>query len=186
MMTGTSGRAAARLRQHFEPAHAGHVDVGEDQDQRRVLGRGGAFRAPRPRYCANSMAKRAERHFAPELLAEQIGDVGLVVDDENQRAHWTAPGLAGAPCAARGSWMVNSRKGARLGRDLDRAAVLFHDDVVAERKAEPRAFAGRLGGEERVEHLRLHLVGNAGSVVADRDLDAVAEVARRGASASAR
>ena len=58
--------------------------------------------------------------------------------------------------------------------------MLLDHDVVAEREAEPGAFAGGLGGEERIEHFRLHLVGNAGAVVADGDLDAIAEVARRG------
>ena len=37
--------------------------------------------------------------------------------------------------------------------DVDRAAMLLDDDVVTHRKPEPGALAGRLGGEERVEHL---------------------------------
>src|SRR5262245_8541227 len=62
------------------------------------------------------------------------------------------------------------------GVDLDRSAVLLYDDVVAERKPEPRPFTGRLGGEKRVENLLLHLGQHAGTVVADADLDAVAQI----------
>src|SRR5260370_36543373 len=59
---------------------------------------------------------------------------------------------------------------------LDPAAVLLHDDVVAHREAKAGAFAGRLGGEKRIEHLCLHLGRNPGAVVADAYLDAVPEI----------
>jgi hypothetical protein len=52
-----------------------------------------------------------------------------------------------------------------LGVYLDRPTMLFHDDVVAHGQPEPGAFAGRLGGEERVEHLLLHVRRNPGAVV---------------------
>ena len=39
----------------------------------------------------------------------------------------------------------------RSAVDLDRAAVLLGDDVVADRQAQSRAFAGRLGGKERLK-----------------------------------
>jgi hypothetical protein len=35
--------------------------------------------------------------------------------------------------------------------DLDRSAMLLRDDVIADRKAEAGALAGRLGREERLE-----------------------------------
>src|SRR5579871_965452 len=60
------------------------------------------------------------------------------------------------------------------GVDVDRATVLLHDDVVRHRQSKPGAFAGRLGGEEGIEHLLLHLGWDAGAVVADADLDMVA------------
>src|SRR5215213_2234401 len=45
------------------------------------------------------------------------------------------------------------REPARHSVDVDGAPVLLHDDVVAQRQPEPRPLPGRLGGEERVEHL---------------------------------
>ena len=78
--------------------------------------------------------------------------------------------------APRGSTILNSVNSPGLRVDLDRAGMLLHDDVVAERQAEAGPFAGRLGREERIEHLLLHLGRNAGAVVADPDLDPVAEV----------
>jgi hypothetical protein len=38
MMTGTSGRAALAFRQQIETTHSGHVDVGQDQNQRFASG----------------------------------------------------------------------------------------------------------------------------------------------------
>ena len=70
--------------------------------------------------------------------------------------------------------------------DLDRAAMLFHDDVVAHRQSKSGAFAGRLGGEEGIEHLLLHLWRDAGAVVADADFDMVIAPARRRGDQSAR
>ena len=58
--------------------------------------------------------------------------------------------------------------------------MLLDDDVVTDGKAEARAFSGRLGREEWVEHLFLHLGRNAGAVVADTDFHAVAAVFGRG------
>src|SRR6266403_2812184 len=65
---------------------------------------------------------------------------------------------------------------AGLGIDIDRATVLFHDDVVTHRQAKPGAFARRLGREERIEHLFLHLGRNAGAVIAYPDLHVVPEI----------
>ena len=59
-------------------------------------------------------------------------------------------------------------------------AMLLDDDVVTDGKAKARAFSGRLGREERIEHLFLHIGRNAGAVVADADFHAVAEVLGRG------
>ena len=59
--------------------------------------------------------------------------------------------------------------------------MLLHDDVVSDRQAKAGALSGGLGREERIEHLFLHLGRNAGAVVANPDLHAVAEVLCRGA-----
>ena len=44
---------------------------------------------------------------------------------------------------------------ARLRMDLNRAAMLLNDDVVADGQTETRAFPGRFGREEWIEHLFL-------------------------------
>ena len=61
--------------------------------------------------------------------------------------------------------------------DLDRAAVFFGDDFVADRQPKAGAFAGRLCGEEWLKELVPDLCGNAGAVVAHPDLDSLAEIA---------
>ena len=86
MMTGTSGRICLDLGQHLKAGHAGHVDVREDQDQRLLDGVGDARQRVRRRNGKiHHEALRAQ--IAPELLAEQRLDVGLVVDHKNQNAH---------------------------------------------------------------------------------------------------
>src|SRR5438128_261300 len=57
--------------------------------------------------------------------------------------------------------------------------MLLDDDVVAQREAEPGAFARGFGLKERIEHLCLYFSRNAGSIVANDDLDARPQVARR-------
>src|SRR5689334_5429244 len=69
---------------------------------------------------------------------------------------------------------------AGLGRNIDRSAMLLDDDVVSHRKAETRPLAGRLGGEERVEHLLLHLGRDSGPVVADANFHGASEISGRG------
>ena len=58
--------------------------------------------------------------------------------------------------------------------------MLLDDDVVTNGQAKPSSFTGRFGGEERIEHLFLHLGRNAGAVVANANFDTVAEVLGRG------
>src|SRR5215475_4099379 len=72
------------------------------------------------------------------------------------------------------------RELARLRIDLDRPAMLLDDDIVADGKAKAGALPSRLGCEERVEHLFLHLGWNAGAVVADPDFHLIAKAAGRG------
>src|SRR6266404_8327517 len=69
---------------------------------------------------------------------------------------------------------------ARLRFDLDRPAMLFNDDAIAQREAKAGSLAGGFCRKERIEHLFLHLGRNAGAVVADSNFDAVTEVFGRG------
>ena len=71
-------------------------------------------------------------------------------------------------------------KCARRGIDIDGAAVLFHDDVMAHRKTKSGAFTRRLGCEEGIEYLRFYFVRYPDAIVADADLDLVTEILRRG------
>src|SRR5262249_52969016 len=72
------------------------------------------------------------------------------------------------------------RELARPRINLERPAMLLDDDIVADGKAKAGALPGRLGCEERVEHLLLHLGRDAGAVVADPDFHLIAKAAGRG------
>jgi hypothetical protein len=54
--------------------------------------------------------------------------------------------------------------------------MLLHDDVVSDGQAKASALASRFCREEGIEHLFLYLRWNAGAVVANPDLNLVAEV----------
>jgi hypothetical protein len=58
--------------------------------------------------------------------------------------------------------------------------MLRDDDVVTDGQAQPSPFTGRLGRKEGIEQLLLRLRRDTGAVVADPDLDAVAEILGRG------
>jgi len=57
--------------------------------------------------------------------------------------------------------------------------VLLDDDVVTNGKAQASALSGRLGREERIEHLFLHVWGDAGAIVPDRYFNPVTKVLGR-------
>src|SRR5262249_10157739 len=65
------------------------------------------------------------------------------------------------------------------GIDLNRACVLFHDYIVAQRQAKTRTLSSRLGRKERQEDLLPNVIGNTGAVVADADFDPIAEISGR-------
>src|SRR5262245_43678675 len=69
-------------------------------------------------------------------------------------------------------------EGPRLALDLDRAAMLLRDDVVADRQAEPRPFAGWLGREKGLKQLGADLRLNARPVVAHSDLNRLTKFPR--------
>src|SRR6478735_8573133 len=67
------------------------------------------------------------------------------------------------------------RELAGLRIDLNRPAMLLHDDVVTDGEAESSAFPSRFGREKWIEHLFLHARRNATTIVADRYLNTVAK-----------
>ena len=72
---------------------------------------------------------------------------------------------------------LSEQPGLRL--DVDAAAVLLCDNVVAHRQAKPRTFTGWLSREEWVENSLLDPFRDAGPVVANADFNLVSEVLRR-------
>ena len=106
-------------------------------------------------------------------LARQFSDGALQFGDGRvgDGGHARPPSPANI---ARGRVTTNSVNFIDLAVDRDRAAVLLGDDVVGDRQAEAGAFAGRLGGEERLEQLVADVLGDAGAVVAHADFHRVA------------
>src|SRR5262249_491505 len=69
---------------------------------------------------------------------------------------------------------------AGLGVDLDRAAMLLHDDVVTDGQPKSGAFSRGFRCEEGVEHLLFHFRWNTGAVVANPDFHVIAKALSRG------
>ena len=61
---------------------------------------------------------------------------------------------------------------------LDCAAVLLTDNLVANGESESSAFSGRFRSNKRLEQLIPDLWRDAGAVVADPDLDLIAQIPR--------
>jgi hypothetical protein len=66
---------------------------------------------------------------------------------------------------------LSEKSGLRL--NVDAAAMLLYDDVVAHRQAKPGAFAGRLSREERVEYFVFDPFRDASPVIANTDFNLV-------------
>src|SRR5262249_37501349 len=64
--------------------------------------------------------------------------------------------------------------------DFDRTCVLLDDDVVANREAKTCTFSRRLGCEERLEHLFLHIRRNTCTVIADSNFHTITKTLGRG------
>jgi hypothetical protein len=84
MITGTSGRSA--LASGSKTAHPRHVDVRQNQNQRLVACISDVLK------CGGSGLRKFHceavgAEVASELLAKKHLDVGLVVNDENEKAH---------------------------------------------------------------------------------------------------
>ena len=72
------------------------------------------------------------------------------------------------------------REFARPRIDLDGAAVLLDDDVMADGQAKAGALSGRLRREEWIEDLFLHVRRNTGAIVPYPDFYAIAKALGRG------
>src|SRR5437762_14019733 len=96
---------------------------------------------------------------------ERRGDLRLVLHDEDALRTPTRQAVVGSDRTHGGSGDHRKRNDERravpgLALDGQGAAVLL-DDPAAQREAEARPLAGRRGGEERLEDLRLQLRRNA-------------------------
>src|SRR5579864_8701818 len=103
---GNVGPQRPDLRQHLKPAHARHVDVGQDENQRGITHLACPLKCRRSRLRELHL-KPPGAQFAAKLLAKQRFNIRLVIDDENVNTQIQPPAF---PCAAssRGSVMMNS------------------------------------------------------------------------------
>src|ERR1700676_942478 len=83
------------------------------------------------------------------------------------------------PLARPRQYDLELREDSGLRLDIDAAAMLFHDDVVAHRQAKPGTFARGFGRKEWVEYLRFDLFRDTGSIIANTDFNLVSKVLRR-------
>src|SRR5260221_10081518 len=120
----------------------------------------------------------------PSGSARSAGRAGIADGTEPQRRARHRPRVCNRSIFASSLCLCRPRprqrnnefgKCARLGIDVDLAAMLFHHDVVAHRQAKSGALAGRFGGEKGIEHLLLYFQRNSSAVVANADFDPVAE-----------
>jgi hypothetical protein len=76
------------------------------------------------------------------------------------------------------AWKGNDKLGEYTGfrLDVDPTAMLFDNDVMGHRKAEPGPFPGWFGSEKGIEHLLSYLGRDAAAVVANSDFDCVTKV----------
>src|SRR5262249_9147616 len=58
--------------------------------------------------------------------------------------------------------------------------MLLHNDVVTDGEPKPGPFSGRLGGEERVEHLFFDFRWNTRAVIPNSDFHTIAKASCRG------
>src|SRR5215831_10029710 len=93
------------LAQQLQPVDDRHVYVRQDHDQLRLDARGKLVECFLTRI-GEMQDIGALAHLATKLLAEQLGDIGLVIDDQDADGHLPLP--AGVACRRRGSRTMNS------------------------------------------------------------------------------
>src|SRR5579863_3877107 len=94
------------LWQHLKPAHARHVDVGQDENQRGITHLACPLKCRRSRLRELHL-KPPGAQFAAKLLAKQRFNIRLVIDDENVNTQIQPPAFPRA-ASSRGSVMMNS------------------------------------------------------------------------------
>src|SRR6476646_5497358 len=176
MTIGTSGRRAFALRRSSRPVIPGMLM----SERTRISERSptsamhcSAIGAD----CANSIVKRSARRSRRNCWRNSTS---TSASSSTTRISMFTPSL---PCPLRyppRQYDPKFGECSGLGVDLYRSAMLLDDDVMTDGQAQSGSFAGGLGRKERIEHLLLHLGRHAGAVVADPDLDAVAEILGRG------
>src|SRR5205823_3575344 len=100
------GPLRAHPWQHLKPAHAGHVDIGQNQYQRGIGDVGGADQRRRRRG-RKLHQETPGAQIAPELLTEQVFDVRLVINNEYVNAQLVPP-VCDCAAPVRGSVIMNS------------------------------------------------------------------------------
>ena len=84
------GPRRAHHRQQIEPAHAGHIDIGEDQDQLRILD-GGRARESLVRRQSKLHLEALGPEVTSKLLTKKRFDIRLVIDHKNVDAQFRPP-----------------------------------------------------------------------------------------------
>src|SRR5262249_6319020 len=104
---GHIGSRCLHPRQHFQATHAGHIDVGQDQDQQGVSDRLGTLQRLRRRG-RELHEETPGANVAAKLLAKQVFDVRFVVDHKDVGVQF--PCLPASTGMTRGNVMMNSVK----------------------------------------------------------------------------
>src|SRR5215831_120714 len=175
MMTGTSGRKALALGKSSRPLVSGML-MSERTRMSCTPVASVMRRSAAEADWANFMVNRPARRSRRKRWRNNTSTSGSSSTTRMSR-------LILVLLSVRESWRTrqnNSHFGELGSRiDLYRSRMLLHDDVVSDGQAKASAFPGRLRREEGIEHLLPDFGRNAGAVVANRDLYAVAEILRR-------
>src|SRR5260370_1778988 len=128
---GTVRSRSLRIRQKLKSGHSGHVDVGQDQNQRRAGGVADTLERAVSRL-GKIHREAAGAEVAPKLLTKKVLRIGFVVNDKNKEARLSGPGLLGA--AIRGRMTLNSvNSPGRVSTSIDPACCLTIISWLSER-----------------------------------------------------
>src|SRR5260370_408136 len=128
--------------------------------------------------CANSIAKRPARSSRRNCWRNSASTSGSSSTTRMSRFTNVLLTCGGKPRTRQDNPEFGEYAGYRI--DIDSAAMLFHDDVMAHRKTKPGAFTRRFGREEGIEYLLFYFGRYSSAIVADADLHLVTKILRRG------